>query len=145
MNTEPEWGYEEGSICNRKGCKGIIDEHPKDHGCSCHINPPCSSCTEPRAYCPECEWEERDERYINDFVVQVERSTGNYKSWEPRPLDPSKISWHSKSHTHFSMIKEGVYPESATYADVLKEVEGTFGGRFDYFGNGKFKYIAYTD
>lgn len=47
------------------------------------------------------------------------------------------------------MIKEGVYPESgdraADMARVRKEVDGTFGGRFDYFGHGKFKFIAYTD
>jgi hypothetical protein len=43
------------------------------------------------------------------------------------------------------MIKEGVYPPTATMADVEKEVRGTFGGRFDYFNDGKFKYIAYTD
>jgi hypothetical protein len=29
--------------------------------------------------------------------------------------------------------------------DVRKEVDGTFGGRFEYFEDGKFKFIAYTD
>lgn len=43
------------------------------------------------------------------------------------------------------MIKEGVYPEHLTRQEVEKEVKGTFGGRFEHFGNGKFKYIAYTD
>lgn len=28
---------------------------------------------------------------------------------------------------------------------VAKKVVGTFGGRFERFGGGKFKYIAYTD
>ena len=68
-----------------------------------------------------------------------------YKEWKPRPLDPSKLDYHSLSHTHFSMIKEGVYPEGMTKDEVLKEIAGTFGGRFEHFGNGKFKYIAYTD
>jgi hypothetical protein len=43
------------------------------------------------------------------------------------------------------MIKQGVYPEHMTLAEVEKEVVGTFGGRFEYFGGGRFKYVAYTD
>lgn len=65
--------------------------------------------------------------------------------FQERELDSTKISWKSKSHTNSSMIKEGIYPEGASQADVEKEVKGTFGGRFESFGNGKFKYIAYTD
>lgn len=60
-------------------------------------------------------------------------------------LDKTKIDYISNSHTHFSMIMEGVYPEGATQNDVFKIVQGSFGGRFEYFGNGKFKFIAYTD
>jgi len=30
-------------------------------------------------------------------------------------------------------------------ATVESVVKGTFGGRFEQFGGGKFKYIAYTD
>lgn len=29
--------------------------------------------------------------------------------------------------------------------EVSKVVNGTFGGRFEYFSDGKFKFIAYTD
>ena len=43
------------------------------------------------------------------------------------------------------MIKEGVYPEGMTKEQVREKVKGSFGGRFESFGNGKFKYIAYTD
>lgn len=42
-------------------------------------------------------------------------------------------------------LEEGVYPEGATQTDVLAKVAGTFGGRFEYFRDGKFKYTAYTD
>jgi len=139
-----EIGYLEGEVCNRKGCKGIITEHER-RGCSCHINPPCGSCTEPRAYCPECEWEEKDTVEINDFLVQVDRTTGFFKSWVQRPLDNTKIDWYSYGHTNSSMKKVGVYPEGTTMSEVLSKVKGTFGGRFTYFGNGKFEYIAYTD
>ncbi|WP_216675105.1 hypothetical protein [Paraburkholderia elongata] len=68
-----------------------------------------------------------------------------YEAWRPRPLDPTKLDWHSKPHSNASMIKEGVYPPDMTRAEVEEKVRGTFGGRFDYFGGGKFKYIAYTD
>lgn len=65
------------------------------------------------------------------------------------PLDDTKVSWRNRSHSSCSMIKEGVYPQSgdpaADRAMVRKEVDGTFGGRFEHFGNGKFKFIAYTD
>lgn len=151
-----DFGTEGGATCGRNGCQGIIAEHPVDN-CSCHISPPCSACTTPREYCPECDWsaEEEDRSfYFNGLrctaVSKDDAKLGMYggvplKKWEPRPLDPTKIDYHVKSHTHSSQICEGVYPESATRADVLKRVEGTFGGRFEYFGAGKFKYIAYTD
>jgi len=56
MLTSVEFGLYEGDVCNRNSCKGVIEEHPVEN-CSCHINPPCSACTEPREYCPECGWE----------------------------------------------------------------------------------------
>lgn len=144
-------GYCEGDTCARSGCLGTIEMHPVKN-CSCHISPPCSACTEPRNYCPECDWEESEESAqitINDYVVKVDRQSGIYQSWEPRPLDNTKIDWHSRSHSNASMIKEGVYPDSgdvtADRETVRKAVDGTFGGRFEYFGKGKFKFIAYTD
>lgn len=60
-------------------------------------------------------------------------------------MDPTKIDWHTRSHTSASQICDGVYPEGATMAEVRKLVDGTFGGRFDYFAGGRFKFIAYTD
>lgn len=143
-DTQPNHGYCEGDTCNRRGCAGVIDSHPaKD--CSCHLSAPCSACTSPRNFCPECDWQESEEQIINDYVVQVDQKSGVFKSWEPRPLDPTKIDWRSRSHSNSSMIKEGVYPPTATRADVEKVVQGTFGGRFEKFGDGRFKYIAYTD
>ncbi|VVD29199.1 hypothetical protein [Paraburkholderia dioscoreae] len=64
---------------------------------------------------------------------------------QERALDSTKIDWRNKSHTSASTIKEGVYPATATREDVEKAVRGTFGGRFEHFGDGRFKYIAYTD
>ncbi len=145
INSKPlEFGYCEGDVCKRSGCVGVIKIHPVEN-CSCHISPPCGSCTEPREYCQECGWEQKDNFELNDYVCSVNKSTGVFYSYELRALDSSKIDWHSKSHSSCSMIKEGVYPQGTSFEEVEKEVRGTFGGRFEYFGNGKFKYIAYTD
>lgn len=150
ITTAPaELGYEDGDVCNRSGCTGIIAEHAVEN-CSCHIAPPCGACTTPREYCPVCDWSIADEEtQFNDFLVGPVKYNGAWTHYRPRPLDPTKIDWHSKSHSNSSMIKEGVYPQSgdpvADYQAVLALVKGTFGGRFDHFGNGRFKYVAYTD
>lgn len=139
-----EYGYVAGEECRRKGCTGIITEAER-RGCSCHINPPCSACTEDVAYCSVCDWHGKDDQYINDFRVSVNLATKMFEAYELRKLDPNKLDWHSKSHTHFSMIKEGIYPKGMTQAEIEKQVAGTFGGKFEYFNGGKFKYVAYTD
>jgi hypothetical protein len=46
-------GIEEGDICNREGCLGTM-EWTKDGECTCHINPPCSACTDGRLTCTKC-------------------------------------------------------------------------------------------
>lgn len=138
------FGYGEGDTCRRNGCDGIIDSHPVEN-CSCHLCAPCNACTSPRNFCPECGWEEVDDEVFNGYIVNVDRETGIFKSYELRPLDPTKIDWHSFSHSSCSMIKRGVYPEGTTATDVRKLVDGTFGGRFNYFRDGKFEFVAYTD
>lgn len=137
-------GFEDGDKCNRRHCQGVIALHPAGD-CSCHINPPCGACTAPRAYCETCDWQEKDDRPFNDHIVNVDPKTGNFRTWTLRPLDPTKLDYHNKSHTHFSMIKEGVYPEGMSQEEVRQKVKGTFGGAFQHFGNGRFKYVAYTD
>lgn len=138
------FGHVEGEICRRNRCTGIVKESPVDN-CSCHITAPCSQCTSPRAYCEVCGWDESEDRVVNDYVVSVDKKTGVFRSWEPRHLDSSKLDWRSFPHSSSSMIKEGVYPASMSHQEVEAKVRGTFGGRFEYFRDGKFKYIAYTD
>lgn len=46
-------GEEEGSICNRDGCDGLMD-WPEVEGCSCHINPPCGRCENNPLTCDTC-------------------------------------------------------------------------------------------
>lgn len=130
--------HEEGDRCPE--ChKGRIDWPPKN--CSCHIDPPCCACTEARLLCSLCGWE--DERPDYKDVPYLPGISA--REYAPKPLDPTKIDYRAKSHTSGSMIKEGVCPEGTTRKDVEMIVRGSWGGRFESFGGGKFKYIAYTD
>ena len=142
--NELQYGLCEGDICNRHGCRGTISEHPVEN-CSCHINPPCSECTKPREFCPICGWETADDVIVNDAICNINRKTGVYRMWMPRPLDKSRIDWRTLYHTNFTQICEGCYPEGTTVEEVRCLVNGTFGGRFEQFGEGKFRFVAYTD
>ena len=140
-------GISEGEICNREGCTGTIQLRPVEN-CSCHISAPCSACTSPRHYCNMCDWEESEEieEFRNCIVVPpVVTPVENFLPKKLRELDTTKVDWHSFPHTHFSMIKRGVYPLGTAIEEVAEQVKGTFGGRFTYFANGKFEFIAYTD
>jgi len=79
-----------------------------------------------------------DTAYINPNGLMFTNS-------KPRVMDKTKIDYVIKGHTNASQICEGVYPPDATRDDVEEKVKGTFGGRFEYFSDGRFKYIAYTD
>lgn len=155
MEHQSITGTETGEMCNRNGCTGIIEESPKHGSCSCHINPPCSHCVDDNHYCPECDWQGiEDQRNYPILGAQgmynrLMQREDNYRDKIDRmrkgEIPADKITWYAKGHTNFSMYKIGAYPEGTTREQVEKEVLGTFGGRFEQFGNGKFTYIAYTD
>lgn len=135
-------GTEPSQRCNRNNCTGIIQSDYKfEGGCSCHIDPPCAKCTSSYFFCPDCGWEDLDD-YIEPtyYGIPVE-----YKARTLADLDSTKVDYIVESHTHFSIIKKGVYPKEMTIEQVHEKIKGTFGGRFEHFGGGKFKYIAYTD
>ena len=147
-------GFEEGATCGRDGCQGVIDTRAPEN-CSCHISPPCSACTAPRNFCPDCDWQEADDPApAAPAPTQAEKDA--WAGWAKEqerlrnlPLDSTKVDWRSSSHSSCSMVKEGVYPQSGDNAAdremVRKLVDGTFGGRFEHFGDGRFRFIAYTD
>lgn len=140
-----ELGYCEGDTCSRDGCEGVIELEPvKD--CSCHIAAPCWRHENADMYCRDCGWRAADDPLCVREIASI--SMGGplpYIQTKPRVLDPTKIDWVAKVHSSSSMIKEGVYPLHLSREEVEKEVLGTFGGRFEYFRDGQFKYIAYTD
>ena len=61
---------------------------------------------------------------------------------DPRP---TKIEYRIKPHSGSSQLCIGSYPDGTTQKDVEALVKGTFGGRFNSFGNGRFEYVALTD
>lgn len=142
---QSNFGYYEGDLCNRKACNGKIFLRPSQN-CSCHISPPCSSCTAPRNYCQLCGWEEHEDGLSNNISSKSDKKTSvNNLYCGPRKLNKSIIDWDVEGHTRFSMIKVGVCPVGTTIEQVYEVVKCTFGGRFESFGNGKFKFIGYTD
>lgn len=130
--------YEDGDHCPE--CHNGKLERVVEN-CSCHISAPCGACVNAPLVCTNCGYEP-DEPEYKDIPVTQGLAVREYK---PKPLDNTKIDYRSKMHTASTMIKEGVYPAGTSKGDVRKVVDGTFGGRFEQFGGGKFKFIAYTD
>lgn len=150
-------GFLKGETCNRGQCEGIIDEHEKDGSCSCHLNPPCSFCVDSTEYCPLCGWEGIEEQKkpadysYSNFIHyhkqqnKIEEHRNTLLKMMKGELPITGFDYINESHTHFSMIKKGVYPADMPKAQLVEKIKGTFGGRFTEYGNGKFTYIAYTD
>lgn len=151
------FGIGKGEKCNRNGCAGIIQEHETDNQCSCHINPPCSYCTEDRNYCPECDWQAKDD-YAEPVISDEQRESWRKanEEWQERRdsfykkyngTEPiTELEIRCEPHTHFSQIQKGIFPEGTqTQESLLPKIKGTFGGRFSLWGKNKFEYVAYTD
>jgi hypothetical protein len=51
---------EEGDKCGRDECQGVYVSPPTKN-CSCHINPPCSACTDKLLVCDQCGKNEEEE------------------------------------------------------------------------------------
>lgn len=136
--------YEEGDKCPK--CSNGKMFYPPVENCTCHISPPCSACTDNQLKCDKCGYQPEEPEYRD---IPVTPSIAGLflveREYKPKPLDKTKIDYRIKGHTAASQICEGVYPEGTTRDEVENVVRGTFGGRFEYFSNGKFKYIAYTD
>ena len=131
--------HEEGDKCPQN-CQGKLEYKPVEN-CSCHINPPCSACTDNALTCNDCGWKEEAPAF-----KYVQAAPGlTMCEYKPKPLDKTKIDYRIKLHTHMSMIKEGCHPKGTLRSAVEDVVRGTFGGRFEHFTETSFKYVAYTD
>ena len=53
LHTDQPVGMEEGQVCRRNGCDGVIEYvHPKN--CRCHRSPPCEECVQRSYQCDTC-------------------------------------------------------------------------------------------
>jgi hypothetical protein len=69
---------------------------------------------------------------------------------EPPPMKPGEWGFKIKGHSSSSQIVEGCCPFDCTRETLIVELksrglDGTFGGRIEQCGSGRFRYIAYTD
>lgn len=54
VNKNIKVGIEEGEVCNRNGCEGIM-YIPPVRGCICHLgHPPCQACVDNNIICSKC-------------------------------------------------------------------------------------------
>lgn len=56
-----------------------------------------------------------------------------------------RFTRHTGYHSNSSMLVTGQYSDGVTKAEIESVVKGTFGGRFEAFGENHYRYIAYTD
>src|ERR1035437_2315837 len=81
-------GYLKDERCNRNNCDGIINEHPKEGCCSCHINPPCSFCTTANQYCPVCGWDGYEEQLEQEAIeLKIYNERQKNKPAEIKPIE----------------------------------------------------------
>ena len=151
--TQIEHGCCEEDICGRNGCEGTIVKDTDAESCSCHISPPCSYC-----HCDvqsnECDWASSDE-HVQEQSTPFQKIDW-LENWEQKQLefrnqlnDSSiefdKVVFRTESHSNSSMKKIGAYPRGMSREQLKEEVDGTFGGRFEWVNENRFSFIAYTD
>lgn len=61
----PSSGREEGDVCNRDGCTGVMGYEVVE-GCTCHVSPPCHRCVDNPLVCLECGEGEEETRLFKD-------------------------------------------------------------------------------
>jgi hypothetical protein len=143
-------GDAEGDTCGRGGCSGEIQQDPTEN-CSCHINPPCSACTSPREFCDTCDWRAEDDDAYVPAPSAPDCPRGDLRDTHLTPLDTTRIDYRCSSHSGCSMRKVGVFPYGTDKKALKKQLDGSFGGRFEAFkdatetSHGTFNFIAQTD
>lgn len=105
--------------CDNCGEKDL--EQIRQDGCSCHINPPCSACTDAPFVCSKCG--EHTEYEAPEMPKQTYRPYTPPKVKTLADLDRAKIDWiHTgKGGRSFHSI-HGYTPEGTTSQDVLKHL-----------------------
>lgn len=148
-----DYGVCEEDTCGRNGCQGTIVKDTDAQGCSCHISAPCSYCN-CEVQCDACDWKSRSEIEPvqqtpvepSDLYKEFKKKREEFLSQlNDRSIEFDKVEYRTESHSNSSMKKIGAYPRGMDRTQLRKEIDGTFGGRFEWITENRFSFIAYTD
>lgn len=144
-------GLYKGEVCNRDGCKGIIDEKIVEGCCSCHIKPPCSYCTTPKEFCPECGWDAEAEQglYFDSNVINGDEVGRRYKSSQElfNEIPDGQFGWVIWSSNMSFMIIKGKHL-NMTRKEICEKVgcaDIQCMANFKYWTNTEFMLSYFTD
>lgn len=143
--------FEEGSACTE--CNNGVLEYQQIENCYCHLTAPCHFCVHQKLECCSCGevYEHEEEEFPKIVSTEFE---GLYVKINDKPktiddLDKTKIDYLPPRNSYASMVYTGVYPENEDDSEIRSKIrdklKGSFGGRFNYFRNGRFEFVAYTD
>ena len=147
---EPPKEPEEGDVCPH--CDGTL-EYIREMGCSCHISPPCSACTNAPLTCPDCGWKYEPEPCGPDTTVPKSQPNPWWDQWNeafkrghtfPHGGRVFEVTHDGRSgSTH---VVKGRYEGPVTPQDIIDRFgEGTFGHRGPTLAHGNFVYTKITD
>jgi hypothetical protein len=108
-------GYLKGELCNRDGCTGVII-HEVEGSCSCHINPPCSYCTDDSMYCDTCGWEHAENTKFIKKIECIDVITPCANSKEDDGLLYDVIRYfdtYPEKTIHYSLTKSDAYKKAS--------------------------------
>jgi len=71
---------EEGSPCNQENCAGRFELAPVV-GCSCHISPPCSACTNAGFACDTCGHDTTVIKYPESYLPTMKQPVDRHDAW----------------------------------------------------------------
>lgn len=122
-------GLVESDVCNRDGCKGVMQEQDTDTCCSCHISPPCSHCTDAIFECVECGEETENPNYTSGWEGVETLAPVVYKSTQERfdELEDGKFDYVTIAGQYYWMEYWGKTPEGMTADELIKNFNVCFG------------------
>lgn len=144
---------EEGSICPIHGCDGVM-QFPPVENCSCHINAPCSACTDNQLTCNVCAYvEESEDTYVPPTEEQQKQWAAERAEYQRRFEEgyvwQSGVRVYRVTHDGSSgstHVIRGCYDGTLTAAEIIEHFgDGTFGHRGPHITADTFEYIKVTD
>lgn len=138
-----------------KGYLEIDDSHLEDRGCSCHIAPPCSACTDKGRFlvCNECG--ERVDLHENNKKTEGESLPPTaYRVPFNTVCSPKKtvdsltrgiFNYLTFPGAYYFMYYKGFYPKDWTEEKLLEQFNVCFGYTGFVMKDGYFEIKVYTD